>query len=198
MQIFPSLLFGIAASLDALLMGVTYGIRRVHINLWQNFLVSLITLLGTCLSIYLGSWLIPFLPAAKASKIGSSILILLGIYYIIKFMICSFQKYLYHKKNVTTKSQLTSAEHAILTLSFAEVFILGLTLSLNNMGIGISASIAGLPLSTAAIITLFFSIVFLLIGNRLGRCKLLQLTGRGADPLSGLLLIALGVCELIL
>lgn len=51
---FASLLFGISASLDALLVGIGYGIRGTRIKLWQNLVISLITLLGTCLSVGLG------------------------------------------------------------------------------------------------------------------------------------------------
>ena len=36
MQIIPSLLFGISASLDALMIGIGYGIRGIRIRLWQN------------------------------------------------------------------------------------------------------------------------------------------------------------------
>ena len=49
-MITASLLFGISASLDALLVGVSYGIRGIRIRLWQNLAISLVTLLGTCLS----------------------------------------------------------------------------------------------------------------------------------------------------
>ena len=51
MQLFPSLLFGISASLDALLVGISYGLRKVRIRLWQNLVISLVTLSGTCLSV---------------------------------------------------------------------------------------------------------------------------------------------------
>ena len=52
-----ALLFGVSASLDALLVGISYGIRRVRIRLWQNLAISLVTLLGTCLSVGLGQHL---------------------------------------------------------------------------------------------------------------------------------------------
>ena len=44
MQIIPSLLFGISASLDALMIGIGYGIRGIRIRLWQNLVISGITL----------------------------------------------------------------------------------------------------------------------------------------------------------
>lgn len=46
MQLLPSLLFGISASLDSLLVGIGFGLRRVRIRIWQNLVISLVTLLA--------------------------------------------------------------------------------------------------------------------------------------------------------
>ena len=42
-MLITSLLFGISASLDALLVGIGFGLRRVRIRLWQNLAISLVT-----------------------------------------------------------------------------------------------------------------------------------------------------------
>ena len=87
MQIIPSLLFGISASLDALLIGISYGIRNIRIHLWQNLLVSGITLVGTCLSVGFGSWLAPRLPYMVSRYTGSMVLMLFGIWYVVKWLV---------------------------------------------------------------------------------------------------------------
>ena len=186
MQIIPSLLFGISASLDALLIGISYGIRSVRIHLWQNLLVSGITLAGTCLSVGFGGWLAPRLPHMASRYAGSMVLMLLGIWYVVKWMV----KMLAHTREVTQ-----AAADPILRLSFPEVLGLGVSLSLNNIGIGLSASIAGLALIPAAIATLVCSLLFLFAGNRLGRSRLLQFFGAAADPVSGVLLILLALLQ---
>ena len=81
-----ALLFGVSASLDALLVGISYGIRRVRIRLWQNLAISLVTLLGTCLSVGLGQHLAAVLPSMIGAYAGSLVLIFLGLYYIVKWM----------------------------------------------------------------------------------------------------------------
>jgi len=215
MPLLSSLLFGLAASLDAFLVGMTYGIRKIRIPLRQNLLISLITLAGTCLSVLLGNWLLPLLPGYTARIIGSCILMLLGLYYLLKSMLQLLKKY-HNSKNPDTSAStrtcdfISSEETLCNTTPFApdtsantdlstlEAYVLGITLSLNNMGIGFSASITGLPLLSTSIVTLLFSIVFLLTGNRLGGCRLLQFTKKAADPVSGLLLIILGICQLTL
>lgn len=197
MQLLSSLLFGVSASLDSLLVGVSYGIRRVHIRLWQNLFIGLVTLLGTCLSISAGHLLTPLLPEVVCRYAGSLILALLGIYYIIKWLISSPQDQ--HDDKLPHYSEISSASASKKwdTLNFAEVFTLSLTLSLNNLGIGLSASLAGLFLVPTAIATLVCSVLLLFLGNQLGRCCLLQLAGTAAEPVSGILLIGLGLVQLI-
>ena len=190
MQIVPSLLFGISASLDALLIGISYGIRGIRIHLWQNLLISGITLAGTCLSVGFGDWLAPKLPYMMSRYVGSMVLMLLGIWYVVKWLV----KMLTNTREMTQ----TAAAGSIPLLSIPEVLGLGISLSLNNIGIGLSASIAGLTLLPAAIATLVCSLLFLFAGNRLGRSRPLQLFGAAADPVSGTLLILLAFLQAFL
>ena len=90
-MLMASLLFGISASLDALLVGISFGLRGVRIRLWQNLTISLVTLLGTCLSVGLGHRLAALLPEAVGAYAGSLILILLGLYYIAKWAVALFR-----------------------------------------------------------------------------------------------------------
>lgn len=187
MQIIPSLLFGISASLDALLIGISYGIRSIRIYLWQNLIISGITLAGTCLSVGFGGWLAPRLPLMLSRYAGSMVLMLLGIWYVVKWMV----KMLAHTREMAQ----AAAAGPVSQLSFPEVLGLGVSLSLNNIGIGLSASIAGLALIPAATATLACSLLFLFAGNRLGRSRLLQFFGAAADPVSGILLILLALLQ---
>lgn len=196
-----SLLFGISASLDALLVGISYGIRGIRVRFWQNLVISLITLLGTCLSVGLGHRLAPLLPEMISHCAGSLILILLGIYYITKWILTLLQG---SPPKAPPKAQppheMTSAsqKESIPQLTLTEVFTLSLTLSLNNLSAGLSASLAGLTLLPTAVSTLVCSMLFLFSGNRLGQNPVLQFAGRAADPLSGALLIGLGLVQFFL
>lgn len=196
MQMLPSLLFGISASLDGLLVGVGFGLRQVRIRIWQNLTISLVTLLGTCLSAALGSRLLSLLPPFFSGCVGSLILMLLGIYYITKWLAASLRN---RQAGTGENRELTgaSATGALPGLSIWETCFFSLSLSVNNVGIGLSASMAGLPLIPAAASTFGCSILFLLIGNRMGRSQLLQFIGNAADPISGLLLIGLGMIQLV-
>lgn len=200
---FSSLLFGISASLDALLVGAGYGIRGIRIRSWQNLLISLITLFGTCLSVGLGHRLVKFLPGAAGNYMGSLILILLGVYYIVKWAV----PFLRNRVPETAgpgpgdpSREITSASlpAASPPLRLGEVFALSLTLSLNNLSAGLSASLAGLAMLPAGVSTFLCSVLFLYAGNSLGRNPVLQLAGKAADPLSGVLLAGLGIVQFFL
>lgn len=198
MQLVSSLLFGVSASLDALLVGVSYGLRGIHFKALQNLFISMITLLGTCLSVSLGSFLTPLLPSAMGSCIGSFILMLLGIYYISKWSLSSLKDRAPNHLPKPERSAPAQTAQNPPRLYVTEIFLLSLTLSANNLGIGLSASMAGLGLAPAATATFVCSVLFLYIGNCLGRSRLLQMIGSLADPISGFLLIGLGIIQLFL
>lgn len=253
MQFFPSLLFGISASLDALLVGISYGLRGIHIRALQNLFISFVSLLGTCLSVCLGSSLMIFLPVSLTDRAGSVILMLLGTYYIAKWTFGTLTSRRMHPAEIRQSTDtmqsmdpkqsmdikhstdtshstdmkhstdtrhstdmkhsmnmehstdtrhsgntaITSAEKTSLKLTSGETLVLSLTLSVNNIGIGLSASMAGLLLLPAAVMTFICSALFLFSGNRLGRSSFLRLIGYAADPLSGLLLIGLGIIQML-
>ncbi len=189
MQILSSILFALSASLDALFLGMSYGIRGISIRLWQNVLVSFITLFGTCLSISLGTLLLPFLSGFAASLLGAAALILLGLYYMSK-------NHIFKKSKEITELQKNSMNDTR-TSNLKEFLVMGIFLSINNMGIGFSASITGLPFLATVLATLFFSILLLFLGNRLGNRKCFQLSDTLADILSGGLLVILGLIRLL-
>lgn len=193
MSILPPLLFGISASLDALLVGMALGLQKVPLPARHNLLISTVTLIGTVISISLGNLLIPLFPAGIGTRIGSSVLILFGLYYVGKWLLSKWHCRSSHSSNLCQEKK-KFAEHR--ELSLTQTLALGCALSMNNIGIGFSASITGLPFLPASISTFFCSFGFLSLGSRLGRSALLQQAGEYTDPISGLLLILLGLCQL--
>lgn len=232
MTFLSSLLFAVSSSLDALMVGITYGIRKIRVSLLQNLLVSLITLGGTMLAIGLGSLLAPVFSAKPLTGAGSAVLIGMGVYYLIKFLVSQVQKYRarpdvekvpvpevfvpeisvpevpspeqssgFPTESPMSSDTVSAADADCGPLTHRELLLLGIALSANNMGIGIGASMAGIPLWAASFFTFLCSMCFLGMGNCLGNClgqlKFLRLADRFADPLSGLLLILLGICQLL-
>ncbi len=202
MQLLPSLLFGISASLDALIVGISYGLRRIRVRAWQNLFISMVALLGTCLSAYAGSHLLPLLPASLTDYLGSIVLVFLGAYYITKWgFSCPSGSQTENRdlsESTPAAAQKPPVTLPMIGLSVRETLVLSLVLSVNNIGIGLSASMAGLPMASAAAMTFLCSAVLLVSGNRLGQSPFLRRVGAAADPISGFLLIGLGVMQLFL
>lgn len=215
MQLFAPLLFGVSASLDALILGMTYGIRNIRIRLLQNLFISLITLLGTCLFVWFGCYLGPLMPYSLGKWIGSISLILLGLYYLLKCMTAYWKKCRLRCLNTANEEtfrpghdpicaaqyqasakEITHAFRHELPFGLGDSFFLGIALSVNNIGIGLGASMAGMSFGAAAVTTFLFSAVFLALGNHLGCSRLSGFLGSAAEPFSGLLLLLLGLWEL--
>ncbi|MFV0392785.1 MAG: manganese efflux pump, partial [Coprobacillaceae bacterium] len=71
-------------------------------------------------------------------------------------------------------------------------------LSLNNIALGISASITGIPVTLATILTFICSVVLFEVGYAIGNSYLSNIFGKYTPLISGILLIILGVYELFI
>jgi len=184
MYILSSLLFAFSVNIDAFLVGLSYGVRRMHIPLFQNLLISLISFAGTFFSLFLGRQLLPLLPPLLADLAGSGILAGLGLFYIVK--------------SIPARKNELDAQELHVALPLRETLLLGVALSLNNIGIGIGASLSGTTLLPTALATFLLSALLLPAGNYLGGASRFCLSARRADLVSGIMLLVLGGCNFLL
>lgn len=189
MQLISALLFGISANMDAFVVGFSYGIKQQRIPFLTNMIISLITFLGTFLSIGIGLKAAAFLPGFAAQIAGSMLLIVLGLYYCFK--------YFYEKARQKNLGASAIDAPSKVTLSKKEAALLGLTLTANNAGMGIGASFAGTHFLLTSLVTLFFCAGFLITGNLLGRRWAPAFIKRYATLFSGLIIAILGIWELL-
>lgn len=183
MYFISSLLFAFSVNIDAFLVGMSYGIRKIHITFFENLIISLISFAGTFFSLFVGKQLLTLLPGFLTDYMGSGILLGLGIFYIFK--------------SFSPSENDLHAESLHTALPMKEILLLGSALSLNNIGIGIGVGISGVMLLPAALITFLTSALFLLTGNHLGNASLFRLSSRYADLLSGITLVILAVCNFV-
>ncbi len=188
-----ALLFGISANIDTFVLGFSYGIKKQRIPLMTNLIISLITFFGTLLSIGVGIQLAGFLSPELSKTAGSLLLILLGVYYCWKYL----WEQLHSLKKGDSPSAISLSMQSESCLSQKETFVLGITLTVNNAGMGIGASFAGIHFLLTSVTTFFLSALFLIAGNRLGGRFAPPFIQHFGDLLSGLIIIALGVYELL-
>ena len=74
------LLFSAAVTCDGLIIGLSYGARKVKINFMCNLIVGIISCLGTMIGMYTGQLFDIFLVESVATYLGSVLLFLFGLY----------------------------------------------------------------------------------------------------------------------
>lgn len=169
MNIVAIFLFVLSSSLDIFTVALAYGFKNIKINFSSNIIIAFISSLGTFLSMKLGILFVDIFPSRIINQLGSIILLCIGIYFFLQY---------FKNRNTSTSINyvndksptflLESPEIADTNKSgkieFKESFMLSIALSLNNVGLGIGASIAGLNILFTTITTFIFSILIIPLG----------------------------------
>jgi putative sporulation protein YtaF len=82
-------------------------------------------------------------------------------------------------------------------IDFKEACVLGLALTLNNLAGGLGGGMAGLNPGLTALLALVTSLLFFVIGLKVGQTYLSRWIGERSAVIAGLALIAIGVYELL-
>lgn len=206
MHVLSAVLLALSANSDAFVIGISYGSKKIYINLGSTIVVSLIAGLGTLFSMLSGCIMSNLISLQLESYIGSSLLILFGIY----MLICTIQK---KRDNAEkTEENYTAAQTNYLskalnnpetidtnrsnTIEFKESLALGSLLCINNLGLGIGASFAGVNPFITSFFSFLFSIVFLQAGYYLGKKIVSKRLYKYSDIISALIIIILGLYNL--
>lgn len=199
MNIVAIFLFVLSSSLDIFTVALAYGFKNIKMNFSSNIVIALISSLGTFLSMELGILFIDIFPPKIIDQLGSIILFCIGIYF--------FIQYYRSRSNLSSTHYVNDKSPALLLespeiadinksgkIEFKESFILSIALSLNNVGLGIGASIAGLNIFFTTITTFIFSILIIPLGFYCSK-KLLKRTNlhNKGSLISAIIIILLAI-----
>lgn len=198
--ILSALLFSLSSNLDNLVIGIAYGVKNIKIRILPNFIIAIITSIGTFLSMSVGKYISRFLPNYIANLLGAIVIIILGLYFLIQSII---------KLTKNTKSKELSlkditdmveyAENSDLDksgdINIKEALFVAFGLTFNNLGTGVAASITGVNIVLTVTSTFLISIFTIILGQALGNHVLGKILGKYAPLISGILLIVLGIIE---
>ncbi|RDY23539.1 sporulation membrane protein YtaF [Romboutsia maritimum] len=204
MNLISAILLSISANLDTFTVAISYGLKKIKLSTATVLLISLITTLGTFISMSLGLVLTKFISIYIANLIGSLMLICIGVCIFINFFKESHKnKQTYLIENNSTYSQIltnpiTADKDNSGDIDFKESITLALALTINNFGIGIAASIAGINIYLNTFCTFIVTILSILLGISIGNSYLSKLCGKYAELISGLVIIILGIYEAFL
>lgn len=198
----------ITLSIDALGIGISYGVRGINIPLFSKFIISIQTFLIITISLFLGNIVFSFFPSAIRNYTGVIILIALGVFMII-------EAYL-PKKEKTETVRTFSIKQAGITIKIIksppvcdfnksnkiepfEALYLGLALSIDSFGVSFGSGAFGVFSIFLPLFAVFFQILFLSIGISSGRkiSNISKLSENIWITISGCILIFMGILKLI-
>lgn len=181
-EIISAIIFALSANIDNIVIGISYGLKKIKISLKDNLIIAFFTSIATLFSMYAGNIVNIFLNQSVENLLGGALLISLGIFSLIKDLI---------KKD--DRSEISN----IKKISIPELFTLILTLSSNNVATGIAASISGINIIYGVIFTFIFCNIFMYIGNKIGNKIKNKKIENLSTVISSLLLIFLGILTII-
>ena len=144
--------------MDALGIGISYGLRGIRV-LWKARLVICgISMVVTGAAVGLGSVLLQVIPAPAAKLIGCGMLLALGASIIIQ----GFRK---RKEEDSFSCDFDRSK----TIETAEALYLGVALSIDSFGAGVSSAVSGMNSVLVPILAGLVQMLFLWGGGFLGK-----------------------------
>lgn len=202
MHFIYTLLIALANNLDNIGVRIAYSIRGIKIPNLKNLWISIITFLISSLAALSGTAISFFLSGNISSLISMILLTTIGIWIIIEPRIKKKKEEepVVNKKN-NIFSILRKPEKADMDdskeIDFKEATLLGIALSVNNIGGGLSAGMIGLNCIFVGFFSAVVSFLALWSGNHITRFLNKWNLGDKAKVISGILLILIGIKQVL-
>lgn len=204
MNFLSPLLLSISSNLDTFTVGASYGIKKIRMTKSSLLLIAIITSIGTFISMYLGKIIGNFFNQNIANIFGSILLSLVGIYFIIEHVRIEKK---HRGEDISCYVESNSKYKVILEdpsivdidksyeISINEALLLSFALTINNLGVGVAASITGVNIPLSVFFNFIVTIISFYLGCFIGNSYLSKFFGKYATLVSGIILILLGIYE---
>ncbi|MFV0314641.1 MAG: manganese efflux pump [Anaerotignum sp.] len=160
------LLLAFSLSVDALGIGISYGLRHITFPTTSRIILTFQTYLIIEGFILVGHMLALFLPTTIGETLASYFLLLFGLWLCLQ----CFRKAKEPPSPLAAVQKPSSCDKDLSqTLEPKESLLLGFILSLDSLGVGISASASGMEISLLPVFAAFFQVSFLTFGAYLGQ-----------------------------
>ncbi len=189
---FLCFLCALSSSLDSLSVSISYGAKKVKLPFSAILVVSIVSTIGTFLSMKFGQIVINFAGEDIIKYIGSLILIFIGAFFIYD---SKTTDELSVKELMDNPSVIDYDNSGVIDVN--EALFLAAALTINNLGVGIASAVAGLNIYVTTLFTFIITFLSIKIGYFLGNKYLTNFFGKYAQFLSGLLIIIIGLIKII-
>lgn len=160
------LLLAFSLSVDALGIGISYGLRRITFPTASKFLLAIETFFMMQSFIWAGRGLALLLPSATGETLAACFLLLFGLWLCLQ----GFRKAKEPPSPLATVHQPSACDKdASKSLEPKEALLLGFILSLDSLGVGVSAAASGIKIASLPIFAGIFQVGFLSLGAYFGK-----------------------------
>ncbi len=196
----------LAPNLDNMAIGLAYGARKINVPFRSNLAIALFSGIATLTASLAGNLLARYIPGFPGNIIGGSIVSAMGLYTIIS--------YIYNKRKTKDISQnnrqYIDELRAVMDdpgiadrdysgdISLKESILLGIALAVNCLGTGFGAGMTGVNVAVLTIAVIIFSLITISLGTLIGKRFAAKFLGDRATVVSGFLLIAVGIYQMII
>lgn len=188
----------LANNVDNIGARVAYSLGGVKISLPINLWITVITFVISFFAAFLGAELTGTLGSRFASPLAMIILVALGTWMIMDPFVKArrnrkaSQNDSNHFWGVLLNPEAADLDHSK-HIDFKEGTLLGIALSINNIGGGLSAGMLGLNAFLVGFLSALLSFVALWAGNHIAELFIRLKIANKATTLGGIILIAIGI-----
>ncbi len=196
------LLYILSVNLDSIGVGISYGLRKIHISNRASLVCAIISALCFALSFFVGKYLNTFLSPLLGKILGSVILFLLGLWIILNsFADIKERKFSIKPLGITIlilRDPVTCDFDNSSKIDTREAIYLALALSLDSIAVGFGAGLSGISAWYLPILIGITQFLFLKLGKAFGeKLRTLKIPHKIWTVLSGLILILLAIVHII-
>lgn len=179
-MIFKCILLALSASIDALSLGITYGIKKTKMSRAGNAIIFFTLFVLTGISVIVGHYISILLSPKFSAVLGSTLLIMLGFYNIYKA-----------QKNISTNFDIDNSNY----IDTREAFILGLAVSVDASCVSLGSGMIGFGGFILPIFMAIFHTFFVNCGSIVATTivKRLKISNKFPSILAGIILIFIGI-----
>lgn len=201
------ILLAISLSVDALVIGISYGFRKIFVPTSSMIVIALISFFITGASIALGNAMLLVVPVFIAKILGPAMLFILGAFTIFKGFkktpnssprVCRSKDNIIHitKKIIDDPESCDFNKSSKIDLT--ESIYLGLALSIDSICSGISSALSGLNSFLLPVLAALFQFAFLSTGCFFAKkfSSIILIDEKYFSLLSGSILIILAIIRL--
>lgn len=171
------ILLSISLSIDSLVIGMTYKMRKIRIPISAKLIIASVSAAVTFLAVEVGQLMCQLISERALGAIGAVIIIAMGIRVIITG----------GDEEDSVKYDMDRSE----VIDAKEALLLGFVLSIDSMSVGIAAAMLGGQVYLLPIFVGAMNITFLWIGEKI------MFSANRCTKLAGIILILVGLSRLL-